>query len=62
MQVYAWTEFPRLTCGDLVIERCHSVPNKIEQPKEEFQPVAGHQAKHAQPHPSQAHQSHSNKH
>ena len=35
---------PALDLWDLVIEIFHSVPNKIEQPKEELQPVAGHQA------------------
>ena len=36
MQVYAWTVFPlSLTLWDVVIEIFHSVPNKIEQPKEE---------------------------
>ena len=53
---------PALDLWDLVIEIFHSVTNKIEHSKEELQPVAGHQAKHAQPHPSQAHQRHSNKH
>ena len=36
MQVYAWTVFPLSLFWDLVIEIFHSVPNKIEQPKEEL--------------------------
>ena len=41
---------PALTLWDLVIEIFHSVPNKIEQLKEEFRRnPSGHRAKHAQP-------------
>ena len=53
---------PALTLWDLVNEIFHSAPSKIKQPKREatVRHVAGYQAKHAQPHPIQAHQRHSN--
>ena len=53
---------PALTLWDLVIEIFHSAPSQIIQPKEEAaeRPVAGYQAKHAQPHSMQAHQRRSN--
>ena len=55
---------PALTLWDLVIEVFHSAPSKIKQPKEKLrgEPVAGCQAKHAQPHSMQAHQRRSNTH
>ena len=55
---------PALTHWDLVIEVIYSAPNKIGQPQGRApgKPIAGYQAKHAQPHPIQAHQRHSNKH
>ena len=46
---------PVLDLWDFMIEILHSVPNGIEQPKLQGD-VAGYQAKHAQPHPMQAHQ------
>ena len=55
---------PALTLWDLVIEVFHSVPNRTDGPKREpcCKPVDSCQAKHAQLHPNQAHQRHSNKH
>ena len=55
---------PTLTLWDLMIEVYHSVPkrNIWTQQRALWRPVAGYQAKHALPHPNQAHQRHSNKH
>ena len=53
-----------LTLWDLVIEVFHSVPNKIEQPKEELwgNPLQATKPNMRNPIPVEAHQRHSNKH
>ena len=51
---------PALTLWDLVIEVFHSEPNKTGGPKRELR--GNPSVKHAQHHPNQAHQRHSNKH
>ena len=55
---------PALTLRDMVIEVFHSVPNRTDGTQERAmgKPVGRCQAKHAQLHPNQAHQRHSNKH
>ena len=63
MQVYAWTEFRAwlVGFGDWNIS-FRTEQDWTTQGRVSVRPVACHQAKHAQPHPSQAHQCHSNKH
>ena len=53
---------PALTLWDLVIEVFHSVPNRTDGPEREpwGKSVRSCQAKHAELHPNQAHQRHSN--